>query len=128
MSFDIDPGTLPPLTGPGVVAGWYVLRPMTGVGVTGWALDMVPADSTATPNGDDVPAVAGLWVSRSGLRTSAIDGECPSDLLTAWERLRVSITHRAKFDSEPITEAWLLKRLRELNLHPTSVRDAQETT
>lgn len=123
MSFDIDPGTLPPLTGPGVVAGWYEVTPShfgSSFYIHLWAV------------GEKDPSTR-MRVATNGEIWTVSRRPCSKALTIAWNRLNQRLDsyaseYHARTNPVEFTEAQMLKWLRELNLHPTTVRDAQETT
>lgn len=121
---DIDPGTVPPLKGPGVVAGWYTLR-RASIGL-GWMLDLVPADSRVTPDGEDHAGEISVWLGIRTVCTWGV-GEPDEPLRLAAERLRAKLDG-VVYGPHHFERATLTRWLRELNLHPCSVRDALEAT
>jgi hypothetical protein len=136
MSFPIDTGTAPPLTGPGVVAGWYEMTPSQLDGSTYLRFWETGSDDASEHTGScRVGGNGEVW---------AFGGKTNSEpLANATRRLRARLGgfaqayhsraqayHGGRRTRYPFDLAHdqLRTWLRELNLHPTTVRDAQETT
>ena len=123
MSFPIDPGTVPPLTGPGVVAGWYRVLPSN----FGSSLYIHLWD------GNDPEPCAKMRAATNGEIWTQDRRPCSEALATAWGRLRLRLdSHATEWHARthPVdfTEEQLCTWLRELNLHPIAKRPALETT
>jgi hypothetical protein len=119
----IDPGTVPPLTGPGVVAGWYAVESLVDGGVLLAFWNPSVEDEYAELNAD-------LWVNHNAsvARTGLWQADESLDTAIARLRRRLDGFHTAyqlRTHPQALTEQQLRTWLRELNLHP---RTAQETT
>lgn len=101
--FPIDPGTVPPLTGPGVVAAHYTLRNAT-IG-NGWVLTLHGR------RGGEVQT----WVGRTGRKTWSVKG-AHGPLRRVADRLKRRLDGVAKHGSGCVDELTLRTWLRELNL------------
>jgi len=123
VSFPIDPGTVPPLTGPGVVAGWYRVLPSN----FGSSLYIHLWD------GNDPESCAKMRVATNGEIWTQSRRPCSEALTIAWNRLGQRLdSHATEWHArtKPVdfTDEQLCTWLRELNLHPIAKRPALETT
>lgn len=111
MSFEIDPGTVPPLTGPGVVAGWYRIQP------DGTTLLVLLFEAGTTS-----PILRAQAYQTGAVWTAGMLGPSSPDLRTAWQRLRRRLdsfhtAYKLRTHPQPLTDQTLRTWLRELNLH-----------
>lgn len=101
--FHIDPGTVPPRAGPGVVVAHYTLRSAT-IG-NGWVLTLHGR------RGGEVTT----WIGRTGRKTWSVKG-AHGPLARASNNLKRRLDGVAKFGSGCLDESTLRTWLRELNL------------